>query len=228
METGRSVLRRWDFVKPNPNYDFLRDRLRECREKHRKCRHNHTNRHHNIHVVNVRERIIQPLPIDAEYFALSYVWGSAMQNYSSSCRSVSRSLPRTIEDAMVVVKSLGLDYLWVDSLCINQSDSEEKLQQIRHMDSVYEAAFATIIVLDSSNADSGIFGVGQERVQAQMWADIGGHRVVARLPSLRDELDASHWAKRAWTLQEGQLSTRCLVFSKHQVHFFCNEHNHSE
>jgi hypothetical protein len=64
-----------------------------------------------------------------EYVALSYIWGNVDQctinaeTYSDrSNRRVrglrSVQLPKTIADALQVVKFLGLRYLWMDSICI--------------------------------------------------------------------------------------------------------------
>ncbi|KAF2735844.1 heterokaryon incompatibility, partial [Polyplosphaeria fusca] len=66
------------------------------------------------------------------------------------------SLPKTIEDAIIVCKRVGARYIWIDSLCIDQSNVADKLNQVKLMDRIYQGAAATIVVLDSVNAHSGI------------------------------------------------------------------------
>jgi hypothetical protein len=69
-----------------------------------------------------------------KYVALSYVWGPPSGDW-----------PKTILDAVEVTKQLGEKYLWVDRLCINQSNLQEKQFLISKMDAIYEGAEFTIV-----------------------------------------------------------------------------------
>ena len=71
------------------------------------------------------------LPLGGRYVALSYVWGSGRSftaregNFKDllrfdEFRRYLPSLPRTIRDAIELVRALGERYLWVDALCIIQ------------------------------------------------------------------------------------------------------------
>ena len=59
------------------------------------------------------------------YAALSYCWGS-VQGLTTTCATLHErstgipwhSLPETFKDALVLCRALGIEYLWVDSLCI--------------------------------------------------------------------------------------------------------------
>lgn len=81
------------------------------------------------------------------YVALSYVWGTSLEDW-----------PQTILDAVEVTKRLGEKYLWVDRLCINQSNLEEKKFLISKMDAIYEGAEFTIVAAEG-DARSGLPGV---------------------------------------------------------------------
>lgn len=70
---------------------------------------------------------------DFEYIALSYVWGSAqrlvmnlgnMDNLGEP-GALNGTVSETIEDAMSLTAMLGIQYLWVDALCILQDDPLE-------------------------------------------------------------------------------------------------------
>jgi hypothetical protein len=66
-------------------------------------------------VIDVVKRAVVPASQSCRYVALSYVWGKGgsaeLPNYSLTCSR----LPRTVEDAITVVKELGERYLWVDA-----------------------------------------------------------------------------------------------------------------
>jgi hypothetical protein len=64
-------------------------------------------------------------------------------------------VPATIHDACKVALALGLAHLWIDSLCIIQSDSQEKLGEIAAMGGIYEQAHVTISASCSSSAANG-------------------------------------------------------------------------
>lgn len=64
------------------------------------------------------------------YYALSYVWGGISPPEPTTCntpgstgiRDYSKEwndVPKTIRDAVSLVKQLWGKYLWVDSMCIN-------------------------------------------------------------------------------------------------------------
>ena len=65
---------------------------------------------------------------NGQYVALSYVWGDKEQQYALTAEAYSAlaigksllklKLSQTILDAMLLVRQLGLQYLWVDALCM--------------------------------------------------------------------------------------------------------------
>ncbi|PHH89267.1 hypothetical protein CDD83_6386 [Cordyceps sp. RAO-2017] len=102
---------------------------------------------------------VERVPWSERYVALSYVWGPNTQTW-----------PQTIRDAVVVTRKLGYEYLWVDRLCIDQSDPDEKMRLIARMDDIYQGADFTIINA-AGDAGTGLPGVqdaprsGQPRVE---------------------------------------------------------------
>ena len=72
-------------------------------------------------------------PMIQAYACLSYCWGT--EKHAQTTRATLQQhihgieyegLPRTIKDAIAVTKSLGLNYLWIDALCIIQDDEADK------------------------------------------------------------------------------------------------------
>ena len=120
-----------------------------------------------IKVIDVEQLCIINLSKDCEYVVLSYVWGRTAQvrllreNYGNltqpfALRVVLDTFPRTIADAITVVKRLGERFLWVDSLCLLQDSPEDLAVQIRHMNVVYGCASLTIVAAAGSDSDAGL------------------------------------------------------------------------
>jgi hypothetical protein len=66
------------------------------------------------------------------YVALSHCWGGIIPvrtlraNLAAHQRALSlASLPRTFRDAVTLTRRLNFRYLWIDSLCIIQDDSDD-------------------------------------------------------------------------------------------------------
>jgi hypothetical protein len=67
----------------------------------------------------------------------SYVWGPKASETSHEgldpCGAesqLSSLIPRTVDDAILLTQHLGWEYLWVDRYCIDQSDNDDKREQI--------------------------------------------------------------------------------------------------
>jgi len=111
----------------------------------------------------------KPPTIASNYAALSYCWGktkAATTTVDNLNRHISRgfefsSLPKTIQDAIIVTRELGIRYLWVDALCILQGSDVEARDdwdvEASKMSSVYGNATVTIIAANSSDCGEGIF-----------------------------------------------------------------------
>lgn len=57
----------------------------------------------------------------------------------------------------MITRGLGVDYLWIDALCIVQDDRDEWLRKAEVMGSVYEKATLMISASGSSDANGGCF-----------------------------------------------------------------------
>lgn len=93
---------------------------------------------------------------------------------------------------------MGLEYLWVDAMCLVQDDMEEKIVGINAMSMIYEHSYFTVIAADGSNADAGLPGVSMRTVN-QVTAEIlpGVNLVVVH--NIGAMLDIAYYSKRAWT-----------------------------
>lgn len=175
-------------------------------------------------LINVHSRAIVAEPTKRPKFAaLSYVWGDTFRNTAKEIeeREGQKYIPsncsQTIEDAIVVTKNLGLQYLWVDLYCVSR-DPSMRHTQIAMMDAIYKSAYFTIVAAAGNDADYGLPGVSRPR-SPQLGCRLGKYYFVSvRLDALYD-LDKSKYSTRAWTYQEKLFSDRCLVFTEHQAFY---------
>ncbi|KAJ4389569.1 hypothetical protein N0V93_007040 [Gnomoniopsis smithogilvyi] len=185
-------------------------------------------------VIDIEAGCIIDAPPNCSYIALSYVWGphqvgelSAEVEVMAILRtpgSLRRdTLPATIWDAVTVCQELGVQYLWVDRLCIIQDSGAQKTEQIRSMDLIYSQATLTICALGSLDSQTGLWGTaGTPRALVQGHARVGGIEIMQKLMDDREWRLGHKWWRRAWTYQEYLLSRRKLLFSPWQVTFECN------
>ena len=170
-----------------------------------------------------------------DYVALSYVWGDVEQIYlppggayseltkKRSLRNL--KLSKTIADAMQLIEQLGLRYLWVDALCINQDDLSDKERHIARMGFVFQNALFTIIAASGSDCDAGLPGIRSgTRFKRQILVEAGNITLLSSVQHPYENIltpDTSKWARRAWTFQEELLSRRRLIFTDEQVWWRC-------
>ncbi|KAK3171291.1 hypothetical protein OEA41_003375 [Lepraria neglecta] len=161
------------------------------------------------------------------YIALSYPWAQ-MDKFNYVERGepyVLDNLPKTLQDIIGIVRGLDLktNHIWMDQLCVDQKDPEQKQNNISSMDAIYGAALATIILAVPSRGEpeQGLTGISVPRRPYQRVESVGNLKLATTLPSLEMAIVTSHWNSRAWTLQEGILSSRCILFGPEQVYFEC-------
>lgn len=129
---------------------------------------------------------------------------------------------------------MGLQYLWIDALCILQDSATDWRAEAARMQDVYSGAVFTIIASESPSTGAGIFAPRPEityqpcklpfrvgELQSDIWLR----------PSFRNAVDTSYTnplQTRIWTLQEGLLAPRTLSYRKDQVVWECSRGRFTE
>lgn len=96
------------------------------------------------------------------YTALSYVWGppSTMSGSADDTLVVNGEAIPARENLLLALRAFrrreDTTYLWVDAVCINQDDLEEKMTQIKLMGDIYSLAERTVIWLGPAEDDSDV------------------------------------------------------------------------
>ncbi|KAH8648340.1 heterokaryon incompatibility protein-domain-containing protein [Tricladium varicosporioides] len=178
------------------------------------------------------------------YCALSYCWGmdqpfkTKIDRYNEYIDKLPyKKLPRTITDAFEVARNLGLQYIWIDSLCIIQDDTNDVSREINEMKRIYENAMVTISVATPSQCNEGflykrqkIYELpnGPSRLPIRLDKDTTGTVLLAGVNSEEWEKATEPKRKasinhRAWTLQESVLATRLLIFTDANMVWKCQD-----
>jgi hypothetical protein len=112
--------------------------LHECLNTHEKCRLLPAS-HGSLptRVIDVGHDSRHPKLIHTHnnagtYVALSYCWGgdstfvlNAKTSHDLETGLPLSDYPRTLRDAIIITRSLEIDFLWVDALCIKQDSKED-------------------------------------------------------------------------------------------------------
>jgi hypothetical protein len=192
-----------------------------------------------IHIVNEDTLRLVSESQHAHYVALSYCWGGP-QTFATTTRTLTvmqegfkvSSLPKTLQDAVKVTHTLGLEYLWVDSLFIVQDSEEDKLNELPNMASYYEKAYFTLVAGGAKCID----GFLAPKKACDKHKGVSSFRNMLARPFIcrkgdthvclfREEtpydLSKEPISQRAWTFQERILSPRVLMYGQRVV-WQCN------
>jgi hypothetical protein len=158
------------------------------------------------------------------YATLSHCWGNApftkllKDNSNAFAQSIGfEQLPQTFKDALKITRKLGLDYLWIDSLCIIQDSEQDWQVEAGQMSSVYGGSYVNIAAFSGKSAHEGCLFRSEDKIDGfQARVTAAGHPSAVvqfeRYDAYRNAVTSSHLATRAWTFQEKILPLRTIHF----------------
>lgn len=141
------------------------------------------------------------------------------------------NLTKTFRDAVKITQNLGLDYLWIDALCIIQNSNSDWEKQSATMSSVYGGSTVNIAASGAIDGNSGCFLKREEYVgKVHFTAAIEGREMAWDIaPSMfYHSVARSPLAGRAWSLQERLLAPRTLFFSDTEMFWGCKAKDANE
>ncbi|KNG89946.1 hypothetical protein ANOM_001677 [Aspergillus nomiae NRRL 13137] len=161
------------------------------------------------------------------YEALSYAWGTSPEMEDSVCNGARFRISHTLGQALrgIHAHSSG-GWIWVDAICINQSDAEEKAHQVAGMGELYSCADQVLIWLgdaaDESDMACSLLPELTEKIWALKestgWKPLTTDEIVTQgLPHPDDQLwravlllYSRPWFQRLWIVQEVVLAPQCV------------------
>ena len=194
--------------------------LQDCLANHRRCVGEGDFPFLPTRVLDVGSRVdpflVVPKRKQARYATLSYSVGQfnilkttteTIDEYKTCIPMV--KLPQTVRDAVELTRALGLRYLWVDSLCIDQSSLADWELELSSMAEIYRCSTITIAATASNNAGAGCQPV-RNKLPLVACRPAPGITIVPEYRRDKWIFQKGALEARAWTFQEVQLSQRVL------------------
>lgn len=169
------------------------------------------------------------------YATLSYCWGKRpfIQLTKDNIQDLqveipSQDIPPTFTDAFAIAKSFGIDYIWIDCLCIVQDDEDDWRKEADRMQSVYAGSHLNIAASSATNVFGGCFvkrpPYYRDGVQVRVNAEgISECRSFATDGLYERSVSKSHLMTRGWAVQEKVLPPRTIHFGNTGVFWECRE-----
>jgi hypothetical protein len=178
---------------------------------------------------------------DPRYACLSHCWGGSQptkllkSNLETMKFGIALDfLPKTFQDAIQTARGLGLNYLWIDSLCIIQGDEEDWQLEAAAMADIYGKATITIAATSAPNCHIGFLPkLDRERFfRIQLETSTKTWNIYTRPSHDHDRFGFGKESydstvplrSRAWAFQEYLLSPRSLQFGPTEMVWECREH----
>lgn len=183
-------------------------------------------------VLDVRNNlcVLQDSPnMTGRYVALSYCWGAPQPDKLTAAnvesykqRIAVETLPSTIQQAIKVTRAIGVNYLWIDSMCIVQDDEEDKFRELAKMCEIYSNSTLTLCASAARWCTEGFFNLAALPGTSYRMPDVGivypcalpdGSTGSVRLIERIDyRPGAEALTSRGWTFQEHFLPTSVVQF----------------
>jgi hypothetical protein len=229
--------------------EFITSQLQLCDETYEDCKNlwRRTIRKSPARLLRIDSIAVPKLVLedssdqDRRYVALSHCWGKDSEEYKmpKTCREnieehkteglLLSSLTKTFQDAVYLTLKLGLDFIWIDSLCIVQHEKEEWIEECPKMGDYYEGAY---LVVAATHASDGRHGLHTDRnPKIIQFQTLSGHRMRCYVEEEHHNVwrkGEEHWEApelplfgRAWAFQERLLATRIIHFTKEELVWEC-------
>jgi len=220
----------------DPATDALVERvngwIKECELKHELCKSTvaFSTPKRLLHIDGDAHLIHTAEPV--RYAALSYCWDGYSEHRTESSNVAMRhsklevhNLPQTLKDAIWFALKLGINYIWIDSLCIVQDDWQDWVEEAAKIADIYSAAYVVLSATCAKDATKGFQGhhtkphnisshfSARQSVIATAWQ--GCHYSGTPI------FDDSPLDQRGWCLQESLLAIRIMHFLPSEVIFSC-------
>jgi Heterokaryon incompatibility protein (HET) len=172
-----------------------------------------------------------------KYATLSHSWGhiSLATLHAGTLQQFRTEIPveaisKTFKDAICVAKTLDIQYIWIDSLCILQNDSDDWKKESSLIYCVYSNSTINIAASDAIDGTQGCFFKRRQTWRCQIQGLCAQEELIYEcVPPEKHIRDmASPLESRGWRYQERYLAPRTLYFTEREVYWECHHTNACE
>lgn len=168
---------------------------------------------------------VYPLSELPDFNALSYTWGTSRAKTAVLCNGSYFEIASNLHEAISTFHNppVRLEQLiWIDAICINQQDNEEKGEQVRCMGDIYTKATQVVVWLGLAGNDSDVALEWMVRLSSllppipnpPMLDSLPEHGLPEKGSPLWPALGhfyRRNWFGRLWTFQEAVLAQEKLL-----------------
>jgi hypothetical protein len=192
---------------------------------------------HDVRLIKTAEK-----PPSGPYMTLSHRWGTALftqllkSNLDSFCDSILvTGLPKIFQEAIFASRQLGVQYLWIDSLCIMQdkNDLTDWKHEASLISKIYSHSHCNLSVSDTDEDADTIFHDRDIQDFRPFHVQLCTTGFVKGANSVNCQLtDTNFWEgnvsncpiqKRGWVYQERVLAPRIIYFGHNELFWECRE-----
>ncbi|KAK2028969.1 heterokaryon incompatibility protein [Colletotrichum zoysiae] len=240
VPTGRQVgFPRLPEANSQEQISLLKHWIQSCESTHHACRRHDGQATSDMptRLVKVTDpiRLLNSCTIEPTlYIALSHCWGQLKEKERFCLYQRNHSelevqigfdrLPKTFRDAIMVTRGLGIEYIWIDTLCIIQDDANDWVKESSKMETVFSAAYCTLSAASAASSLEGFLSPRPSRpcVRLQM-EDSRDLYFCPHIDDFHRDVELAEINRRGWVLQERALSRRSIYYSKTQVYWECGD-----
>lgn len=160
--------------------------------------------------------------------ALSYVWGDILDPSTISLDGRPYPTASNLHSALRRLQREDDRCLWVDALCVNQADDQERSTQVAMMGSIYKRASSVLVYLGEMTEGHDIamdFVEKAGRDASLHWnptieSHITCHDMDTNSQTLQGHISASFfvpWVRRLWTVQDYCVAQKVIFQCGHRI-----------
>jgi hypothetical protein len=219
----------------------IRNWLQTCQREHIRCKTAHLSEH--IHDVGTFRLIYVGPKSDPKvylsstedmeswpkYTTLSHRWTSATRTTQLLWSNIEKYFvdidtdmwPAVYKQALYVTREIGVQFLWIDSICIVQDSKDDWTEQSSLMDYIYARGVLNL----AADSDGKFNGFGMDRdpltespciftrqQEGSSSETVNSYYLCYREDYLSSAISSAPLAQRGWVFQERILSTRAVHF----------------